>query len=359
MKLYLVTGEPSGDLHAANLVRELKILNNNLTLRAFGGDRLIAEEVDIARNIKDLSFMGFWSVIKNLGLIKSYLNFCKNDILNFNPDAIILVDYPGFNLRIAQFAKNQGIKVFYYIAPKVWAWNKSRLYKLRKYVDELIVIFPFEVDFFRKNKINATYVGNPLLDEVNNSDLQFSYKYNKPIIALLPGSRKQEIKLILPQMMSIVNNFPQYQFIVAGTNLFSRQYYQKFIRKMDVDIVFNETYGLLANAEAALVTSGTATLEAALFNVCQVVCYKTNWITYIVASNLIKIKYLSLVNILANKLVVKELIQSDLNKRNLKFELESILNDKKEIISNYNELKGLLDKKGASRNAARYIIDSI
>ena len=359
MKLYIVTGEPSGDLHAANLVRELKASNNSINIRAWGGDRLIEEGVELAKHIKDTAFMGLWDVLKNLRTIKSNLDFCKKDILNFKPDAIILVDYPGFNLKIAQFAKQQGIKVFYYISPKVWAWNKKRVSKIRKYVDELLVVFPFEVDFYRKNGMKATYVGNPLLDEITKGNFALTYQSEKPVIALLPGSRKQEIECILPQMLSVVNNFPTHQFVIAATNSFSKAYYQSFIKEKNVALVFDETYGLLSNSTAALVTSGTATLETALFNVPQVVCYKANWLTYVFAKNLIRIKYLSLVNILMNKLVVKELIQSELNQDKLKQELGLVLYKNEKTLLAYKKLKELLNKKGASKNAAKFITDSI
>ena len=359
MKLYIVTGEPSGDLHAANLVHELKIYNSIFKIRAWGGDRLIAEGVELAKHIKDIAFMGLWDVLKNFRTIKSNLDFCKKDILNFKPDAIILVDYPGFNLKIAQFAKQQGIKVFYYISPKVWAWNKSRVAKIKKYVDELLVIFPFEVDFYQKNGMKVTYVGNPLLDEIAKGNFKLTYQAEKPIIALLPGSRKQEIERILPQMLMIVNDFPTHQFVIAATNSFTKAYYQSFIKEKNVGLVFDETYGLLSNASAALVTSGTATLETSLFNVPQVVCYKANWISYILAKNLIKIKYLSLVNILMDKLVVTELIQSDLNQNKLKQELKLVLYKNENILLAYEKLKELLNKKGASKNAAQFIIKSI
>jgi lipid-A-disaccharide synthase len=359
LNLYIVTGEPSGDLHAANLVHELKISNSILKIRAWGGNRLIAEGVELARHIKDTAFMGLWDVLKNLRAIKSNLDFCKKDILNFKPDAIILVDYPGFNLKIAKFAKMHGIKVFYYISPKVWAWNKSRVTKIKKYVDEVLVIFPFEVDFYQKYGMKVTYVGNPLLDEIGKGNFSFSCSTEKPIIALLPGSRKQEIEGILAEMLKIVNLYPNHQFVIAATNNFSKQYYQSFIKEKNVKLVFDETYGLLSNATAALVTSGTATLETALFKVPQVVCYKTNWLTYFLAKTLIKIKYLSLVNILMDKLVVKELIQKELNKNRIKMELDILLNDDKEILTNYDKLIDLLNKKGASKNAAQFILKSI
>lgn len=354
-----MTGEPSGDLHAANLVHELKLQNSIFKIRAWGGDRLIAEAVELAKHIKETAFMGLWDVFKNLRTIKSNLDFCKQDISEYNPDAIILVDYPGFNLKIAQFAKQQRIKVFYYIPPKVWAWNKSRVSKIKKYVDELLVIFPFEVDFYHKNGMKATYVGNPLLDEIAKGNFKLTYQAEKPIIALLPGSRKQEIERILPQMLTVVNDFPTNQFVIAATNSFSKAYYQSFIKEKNVVLVFDETYGLLSNATAALVTSGTATLETALFNVPQVVCYKANWLTYVLAKNLIRIKYLSLVNILMDKLVVTELIQSELNQNKLKQELGLILYKKQDILLAYEKLKKLLNKKGASKNAAKFIADSI
>jgi len=359
LKIYIITGEPSGDLHAANLVCELKKCNTDLKLRAWGGERLLAEGVELAKHIKDTAFMGLLDVLKNLGAIKQNLKYCKQDILKYKPDAIVLVDYPGFNLKIAKFAKQHGIKVFFYISPKVWAWNKSRVSKIKKYVDKLLVIFPFEVDFYQKNGMDVTYVGNPLLDEIAKGNFKFTCRADKPIIALLPGSRKQEIEGILPEMLKVVDDYPNHQFVVAATNTFSKEYYQSFIKGKNVELVFDETYGLLSNAIAALVTSGTATLETALFNVPQVVCYKTNWLTYLIAKNLIKIKYLSLVNILMDKLVVKELIQADLNKNKLKEELDILLNEKEKILNNYDELSDLLNKKGASKNAAQLIIVSI
>ena len=359
MKYYIVTGEPSGDLHAANLVSELKKVDAKSVIRAWGGERLIAEGVSLAKHINETAFMGLWSVLKNLKAIKSNLDYCKKDIINFKPDAIILVDYPGFNLKIAEFAKKNGIKVFYYISPKVWAWNKSRVPKIKKYVDHLLVIFPFEVDFYKKHGISAIYVGNPLLDEIVKNREELTLKSEKEIIALLPGSRKQEIEKMLPEMLNIINDFPQYSFVIAATNTFSKEYYQSFIKKKDVEFVFDETYSLLDKSSFALVTSGTATLETALFKVPQLVCYKTNWLTYSIAKSLIKIDYLSLVNILMDKLVVKELIQSELNKENLIFELNNIIEEKESIIKDYDKLINLLDKKGASKNAAQFIAKTI
>ena len=359
MRYYIVTGEPSGDMHAANLVHELKKIDHSCTLRAWGGDRLIDEGVSLAMNIKETAFMGLWSVLLNLRIIKSNLNFCKRDILAFRPDALILVDYPGFNLKIAEFAKKNGIKVCYYISPKVWAWNKSRILKIKKFVDHLLVIFPFEVDFYKKHGVEVTYVGNPLLDEISRQDFSLSFETSKPVIALLPGSRRQEIEAILPKMLEVVDSYPNYQFLIAATSTFSKDYYQSFIKQDNVSCVYNETYGLLSNAKAALVTSGTASLEAALFKLPQVVCYRTNWLTYLVAKNLINIDYLSLVNILLKKESVRELIQYALNKKNLKAELDIILNKRESILTDYNNLSELLKKQGASKNAAKFIVDSI
>ena len=359
MRYYIITGEPSGDIHAANLVNELKKIDLDSSIRAWGGERLTQEGVSIAKNIKETAFMGLWSVLLNLRTIKSNLNFCKRDIFAFRPDALILVDYPGFNLKIAEFAKKNGIKVCYYISPKVWAWNKSRILKIRKFVDHLLVIFPFEVAFYKKYGVEVTYVGNPLLDEIKRKDFSFSFETSKPIIALLPGSRKQEIETILPSMLEVVASYPSYNFVIAATNTFSKSYYQSFIKQNNVSCVYNETYGLLSNAKAALVTSGTASLETALFKVPQVVCYKTNWLTYIVAKNLMTIDYLSLVNILLKKESVKELIQYELNKKNLKAELDLILNKGEKILTDYRDLSDLLKKQSASKNAAKLIVNSI
>ncbi len=359
MRFYIITGETSGDMHAANLVREMKKINTSISFRAWGGDRLISEGVSIVKHIKDTSFMGFWNVLKNVHIIKSNLSFCKNDILNFNPNALILVDYPGFNLKIAEYAKKLNIKVFYYISPKVWAWNVKRILKIKRYVDHLLVIFPFEVEFYKKHGIDAIYVGNPLLDEIDKKSFKLSFNSYKPIIALLPGSRKQEIDLILPHMLSVVDNFPNFQFIIACNNIFSKEYYNSFIKGLDVQLVFNETHALLSHSKAALITSGTATLEAAFLKVPQVVCYKTNWLTYILARVMIKIQFLSLVNIILNKDVVKELIQINLNKNNLIKELNFILNRNNNILKDYDKIIDILNKKGASNNVARYIIDTI
>ena len=358
MRYYIVTGEPSGDLHAANLVNELKKLDHNAVIRAWGGERLIAEDVSLAKNINETSFMGVWSVLKNLRTISINLNFCKQDILAFKADVIILVDYPGFNLKIAKFAKKKGLKVVYYISPKVWAWDQNKILKIKRFVDHLLVIFPFEVEFYKKHGVEVNYVGNPLLDEIKKKNFSFSLKKSKEIIALLPGSRKQEIDLILPEMLKVVEIYDSYQFVIAATKTFSQEYYNSFINGKDVELVFDETYGLLSRAKAALVTSGTATLEAALFKVPQVVCYKTNWLTYLLAKYFIKIEYLSLVNILLGKKVVTELIQKRLNKQNIKKELDILFLERDDILLYYKKVSDLLAKKGASKNAAKFIMST-
>ena len=358
MRLYIITGQPSGDLHASNLVRSLNKLEDNISVRGWGGERLLSEGIEVAKHISSISYMGILDVIKNLSSIKRNLEFCKNDILDFSPDAIILVDYPGFNLKIAEFAKKQGIKVFYYISPKVWAWNKSRVTKIKKYIDHLIVIFPFEVEFYKQYGIKANYFGNPLLDEIEKDINSFSFKSEKPIIALLPGSRKQEIDAILPEMLSIVNDFADFQFVISAVNTFNKEYYESFIND-DIPIIFDNTYSILKKADYALVTSGTATLEAALFKVPQIVCYKTNWLTYMIGKILVKLEYISLVNILMNRNIVRELIQSELRSFNIKKELNNLMINKEEIRKEYSQLIDLLGEKGSSKRVAQFIIDTI
>ena len=350
MRLYIIAGEASGDLHGSNLVRELKKLNSNLEIRGWGGDLMQKEGVDLQKHIRDLAFMGFIEVVKNLGTILRNFNFCKKDILEFKPDAIILVDYPGFNLRLAKWAKKQGIKVIYYIAPQVWAWHKSRVKQMRKNIDKLLIILPFEIDFFAKYGVEAEFVGHPLLDEISrNSDLAYVSESGKPVIAILPGSRKQEIQTILPLQLSVIENFPDYEFVIAGTEE-HRDFYAKIIGNQNVKLVFNQTYALLRSAKAALVKSGTSTLETALFEVPEVVCYKGSWISYIIAKNVIDIKYIAMVNLIMDKPVVTELIQNDLNTDNLTKELTKCLSSpyRETQIADYKLLKQKL-RESSSR----------
>jgi lipid-A-disaccharide synthase len=362
VKYYIIAGEASGDLHASNLMKELKKLDSGAQFRCWGGDLMKAQGAELVKHYRDLAFMGFTEVIMNLKTILGNIEFCKKDILGNRPDVLILVDYPGFNLRIAEFAKQQGIKVFYYISPQVWAWKQSRVHKIKRLVDKMFVILPFEKDFYRKFDYEVDFVGHPLLDAVQDDSLMpDSPEINtqKPVIALLPGSRKQEIATMLPLMLKMVNHYSEYQFIIAGAPSQTKEYYENFIRGADVKIVYNQTYRLLKQAEAALVTSGTATLETALFGVPEVVCYKGGTISYMIARQLIKVKYISLVNLIMEKEIVKELIQNDLNEANLKTELDKLLNLKtrKELLENYSVLKEKLGGRGASAKTAELMIN--
>jgi lipid-A-disaccharide synthase len=358
MRLYIIAGEASGDLHGSNLARELKQLDSNVVIRGWGGDLMQKEGVDLAKHYRDLAFMGFVEVLKNLRTIFRNLDFCKNDILEFKPDAIVLIDYPGFNFRIMKWAKKQGIKVIYYIAPQVWAWNKSRVKAMRRDIDKLLIILPFEVIFFAKHDVQAKFVGHPLLDAISrNTDPAYISGSGKPVIAILPGSRKQEIQTILPLQLSVIPQFPEYEFVIAGTEQ-HRDLYAKIIGNRDVKLVFNQTYALLRSAKAALVKSGTSTLEAALFEVPEVVCYKGNPLSYIIAKALIKdIKYIAMVNLIMDKPVVTELIQNELNTENLVSELKKCLSSHRETqIADFKLLKQKLGESNASLRAAKSIL---
>jgi len=368
MKLFLIAGEASGDLHGSNLIKALKHKNPSIDIAFWGGD-LMSKEANIAplKHYKELAFMGFIEVIKNLGKIFENFKSCKDHITEFKPDAIILIDYPGFNLRIAKWAKSQNIKVYYYISPKVWAWKENRVYKIIKYVDTLFTIFPFETAFFKKYNYPVEYVGNPLIDAINNhkkeldKELNFKLKNNlsdKPIIALLPGSRRQEVSTKLPVMLDSTKNLDKYQFIIAGAPSLELEFYKPFIENRDATILFGQTYSILENAEAALVTSGTATLETALFKVPQVVCYIASPISYAIAKRLIKIKFISLVNLIFDKEIVRELIQHDCNPRLIREELNSLLigGHKREVqLKAYDQLIDMLGNGSASEKVAEFI----
>ncbi len=373
MKYYIIAGEASGDLHASNLLNSLKNTDSKAVFRGWGGDLMQKQGAELVKHYRDLAFMGFVEVIANLKTIYKNINFCKKDILNYKPDALILVDYPGFNLRIAEWAHKNRIKVFYYISPQVWAWHQSRVKKMKKFIDKLFVILPFEKDFFKSHQMDVDFVGHPLLDEIENYQNTISNKseYNvfekdfipkKPVIALLPGSRKQEISSMLPVMIELSEDYPQFKFIIAGVSTLDADFYQKFIQENDVSIVFDQTYNLLKISHAALVTSGTATLETALFDVPQLVCYKGNFISYRIARKIIKIKYISLVNLIMDKLVIKELIQNDFNISLLKTEFDKIAFDenyRQTLKSEYKNLKIKLGGKGASDNVARLIFENL
>jgi len=368
MKYYFIAGEASGDLHAANLIKELRLNDVGANIRAWGGDRMEREGAVLVKHYKDLAFMGFVEVLKNLRTIFHNLDFCKKDILAFKPDVLILVDYPGFNLRIAEWAHEQGIKVFYYISPQIWAWKQSRVKQIRRTVDKMFVILPFEKEFYKRFGVEVDFVGHPLLDAIAAETEEHPFVAEefitrnklsvKPLIALLPGSRKQEIMVMLHKMMSVIDFFPEYQFVIAGVDAVPESFYQSVIGTRPVKLIFKQTHELLRSSVAALVTSGTATLETALLNVPEVVCYQGGYISYLIARQLIKVKYISLVNLIMDRVVVKELIQDQLNTSNLKRELDLILKSPQErqrIFSDYSELKHLLGDKGASKKAAQLI----
>lgn len=364
MKYYLVAGEASGDLHASNLMKELVRLDPESNFRFFGGDLMSQVGGVRVKNYTEMAFMGFLEVAKNLKAIMGNLKLCKKDILEFQPDVVILVDFPGFNLRMAEFLHKKKIKVFYYISPQVWAWHKSRVHQIKKYVDRMFVILPFEKEFYKKWNYEVDFVGHPLLDAIaqQKKDLNFLQENNltgKPIIAVLPGSRKQEIAKVLPVMLSIVDHFPDFQFVVAGIHAVEKSFYNQF-EKHGVKFVFNQTYNLLSYAHAALVTSGTATLETALFEVPEIICYKGNPLSILLGKLLVKIPFISLVNLIAEKELVQELIQEDLSGKNLKVYLQRILSEKNyrySIVEGYKEIKSKLGGNGASAKAAQLMIE--
>lgn len=362
MKYYLVAGEASGDLHGANLIKALKQEDAAADFRYFGGDKMQAEGGILVKHYADMAFMGFLEVVMNLRAIFKNLSACKKDILANKPDVLILIDFPGFNLKIAQFSKANNIKVCYYISPKVWAWNQKRVLKIKKVVDKMFCILPFEVDFYKEWGMVVDYVGNPLLDEIAQFKVNPNFvMQNKlgadPVIALLPGSRKQEIELILPEMLNITYRFPGYRFVIAGAPNFDYDFYQKFIGNKTIPVVFNQTYDLLSNAHVALVTSGTATLETALFKVPQVVLYKGGKISVAIARLLVKIKFISLVNLIMDKAIVTELIQEDCNTETLSAELNAILNGngRTKMLNGYDELALKMGNPGASARTAKLI----
>jgi lipid-A-disaccharide synthase len=367
MKYYIIAGEASGDLHGSNLIKQLSLLDAQPTYRCWGGDLMQAAGANIIKHYRALAFMGFAEVIKNLPTIFNNIKFCKEDILNYQPDVLVLIDYPGFNLRIAKWAKQQGFKVVYYIAPQVWAWKANRVKTMKQCIDKMLCILPFEKDYF-KNKWNweVEYVGHPLIEVIENEKLkpQNEKLSDKNIVALLPGSRKQEITKKLPIMLEVSTSFPNYQFIVAEAPGQEADFYKSFLSNYNnVSFVKNNTYQLLLQSKAALVTSGTATLETALLGVPEAVCYKASNISYQIGKRLVKIKFICLVNLIMDKLVVKEFIQHEMNKNNLATELNLLMNDaerKTTLAKDYNDLKNLLSQGGnASAQAAAIIYDFV
>ena len=365
MRYYIISGEARGDLHGSNLIKELKKKDTGADIRCWGGDKMEAAGANLVKHYKELAFMGFLEVIKNLRTILKNIKFCKEDILQYKPTAIILIDYPGFNLRIAKWAKQQGIKVIYYISPQVWAWKENRVKLIKECVDKMLVILPFEKEFYKKWNYEVEYVGHPLVEVVDefllssNKNPVSGIKYQLPenTIALLPGSRQQEILKKLPIMLEVAKHFPDYQFVVAKAPGLDESFYASLLAPYkNVSSVVNKTYELLVQSKAALVTSGTATLETALFAVPEVICYKGSAFSYQIAKRLIKIKFIGLVNLIMDKEVVKELIQDELTVENLKRELNLLLTDKTkqlQLKNDYAALKNLLSKGGhASANAA-------
>lgn len=365
MKYYIIAGEASGDLHGSNLMKALKQKDSNAEFRFWGGDLMAKQGGTLVKHYRDLAFMGFLEVAMNLRTILNNIKFCKEDIQNNKPDVLILIDYPGFNLRIAKFAKEQGIKVVYYISPQLWAWKEGRVEIIKKYVDEMMVILPFEEDFYKKHCVESHFVGHPLLDAISTLEDITTENFKrenglneKEIIALLPGSRKQEVEKMLQIMLSVRPYFKEYQFVIAGAPSLPKEFYEKYVDD-NVHFVSNKTYDLLRCSKAALVTSGTATLETALLNVPEVVCYRGSKVSYAIAKRLVKnIKYISLVNLIMNREVVKELIQNDLNTNNLVDELKKILSTEKrfEVFRDYELLREKLGGKGASDHAADVIL---
>lgn len=366
MKYYLISGEASGDLHGSNLIKALHAQDTHAHIRCWGGDKMEAAGATLVKHYRELAFMGFVEVLKNISTILKNLSFCKEDILQFQPDVLVLIDYPGFNLRIAKWAKEKNIKVIYYISPQVWAWKENRVKMMKQCIDQMLVILPFEKEYYR-NKWNwqVEYVGHPLVQEIENGQWKvenekWKMKSEKPVIAVLPGSRKQEILKKLPVMLEVSKAFPDYEFVVAKAPGLEDAFYESLIKQYhNVSSVSNQTYALLQQSTAAMVTSGTATLETALFGVPEVVCYKGNEISYRIAKRLINIKYISLVNLIMDKEVVKELIQHEMNAEQLTAELKKILPGsaaREQMLKDYQQLKELLSAGGnASAKAASLI----
>ena len=378
MKYYVIAGEASGDLHGSNLIKELIKLDASAHIRCWGGDKMEAAGAELVKHYRDLAFMGFSEVLMNLRTIFRNLAFCKKDILDYKPDALILIDYPGFNLRIAKWAKQQGLRIIYYISPQVWAWKENRVRMMKECIDKMLVILPFEKEYFHEKwNWDVEYVGHPLVNVIDdfkkeagsqsagsrskmtNTEYQLMSGDNK-IIALLPGSRKQEILKKLPVMLEVSKDFPDYHFIVAKAPGVDDSFYQSLLKdSANVSYLSGRTYDILLHARAALVTSGTATLETALFDVPEVVCYKGSYISYQIGKRLVRVKYISLVNLIMDKLVVKELIQEELTPANLQTELQQLLTDNNRIAAlkkDYAELRKLLSREGdASAKAASSI----
>ena len=369
MKYYIIAGEASGDLHGSNLMKALYKEDPTANIRFWGGDLMQNVGGTLVKHYRELAFMGFAEVVMNLKTILNNIKICKADIERFHPDVIIFIDYPGFNMRIAKWAKLKGIKTHYYIAPQIWAWKENRIKAVKRDFDKLFVILPFEKDFFEvKHHFRVQFVGHPLIDAIHNraktDEVTFRKVNNldeKPIIAILPGSRKQEISKMLSVMLSIVTDFTDYQFVIAGAPSQDFHFYEQFLTNKNVKFIANKTYDLLSTASAALVTSGTATLETALFKVPEVVCYKGSWASYQIAKRIITLKYISLVNLIMDEEVVTELIQEKFNSKNLKKELSKLLDEKYRVtlLKKYDDLESKLGGIGASEKTAKLILNDL
>lgn len=368
MKYYLIAGEASGDLHGSNLMKGIREADKNANFRYFGGDLMQSQGGTLVRHYREMAFMGVVKVLLNLSTIRRNLSLCRSDIIKFQPDVIILIDFPGFNMRIAKYAKKKELKVFYYISPKVWAWNKSRVKTIRETISKMFVILPFEVEFYRNYDFHVEYHGNPILDAIQEKLdekgrtpelISAGLLSGKPVIALLPGSRKQEIHYCLPEMLEVIPHFPEYQFIIAGAPGVDPSLYNQYMKGHNTNIVYNQTYDLLKQASAAVVTSGTATLETALMMVPEVVCYKMGSFTYNVGKHFVHVRFFSLVNLIMGKEVVKELLQFNISKC-IGEELKRILFNKdyrQAMLDNYVELRNILGTPGASGRIGRRVVD--
>ena len=371
MKYFLIAGEASGDLHGSTLVRYLMQVDKKAVIECWGGDRMEAEGAKLLKHYRDHAIMGFWEVLVNINRMYRNLKLCKEQILAFKPDVVILIDYPGFNLRIARFLKENRVRSYYYISPKVWAWKESRVEIIKRFIDRMYIIFPFEVEFYRKHDFKAIYYGNPLVESVNLEmgsamDPDRFRKVNqlddRPVIALLAGSRQQEIKLILPEMIRIKKYYPDYQFVIAGISSVSAGIYKKIVGDEDIRIVFDQTFHLLSASQIAIVTSGTATLETALAGIPQIVCYKASPITYHLARRLVKLRFISLVNLIMDREIVRELIQHDLNEKNLVSEINILLPGgwkRDMMLNNYKQLSSFLTGDGTSGKIAYDIYQTL
>ena len=368
MKYYLIAGEASGDLHGSKLIKEIKNIDMHANIRCWGGNLMKKAGGTLVKDYKELAFMGFIEVLRHLKTILKNLKFCKKDIEKFNPDVIVYIDYPGFNLRIAKWAKKRGYKNHYYISPQIWAWNENRISIIKKNIDSMYVILPFEEDYYkRKHDFKVYFVGHPLIENFKKEKVSSNFfnknkiSKKKPLIAILPGSRKQEIKRMVKTLIETSKKFLEFQFVLAAAPGIDINWYKKYIDNTDIIIVKNQTYDLLKASEAAIVSSGTATLETAIIGVPQVVCYKTNFFTYQIAKRLVKLKFISLVNLILNKKIVEELIQKKFTTNNLSIALEKILIEKNQntIKKEYRKIISKLGAKSASRTTARLIVSSI